>query len=71
MGKIQTILLIDSGAEAYYQSLVATVRDCHVIVEKNKQKACEFFFRNNVDLVLLDHTPVSYTHLTLPTTPYV
>jgi len=57
MGKRQTILLIDSGAEAYYQSLVGTVRDCHVIVEKNKQKACEFFFRNKVDLVLLDHTP--------------
>jgi len=57
MGKIQTILLIDSGAEAYYQSLVGTVRDCHVIVEKNRQKACEFFFRNNVDLVLLEHTP--------------
>ena len=57
MGKIQTILLIDSGAEAYQQSLVAAARDCHVIVEKNTQKACEFFFRNNVDLVLLDHTP--------------
>lgn len=57
IGKRLTILCIDSDAEAYYQSLVATVRDCHVIVEKNRQKACEFFFRNNVDLVLLDHTP--------------
>jgi YesN/AraC family two-component response regulator len=57
IGKRLTILCIDSDAEAYYQSLVATVRNCHVIVEKNRQKACEFFFRNNVDLVLLDHTP--------------
>jgi two-component system response regulator YesN len=57
MGKRHTILLIDSDAGEYYQSLVATVQDCHVIVEKYKQKACEFFFRNDVDLVLLDHTP--------------
>jgi YesN/AraC family two-component response regulator len=57
MEKGCTILLVDAGAESYYQSLVATVRDCHIIVEKNKQKACEFFFRNEVDLVLLDHTP--------------
>lgn len=57
IGKRITILLIDSDVEAYYQSLFATIRDCHVIVEKNKQKACEFFFRNAVDLVLLDNTP--------------
>lgn len=57
IGKRFTILCIDSDAEAYYQNLVATVRFCHVRVEKNRQKACEFFFRNNVDLVLLDHTP--------------
>src|SRR4030042_4246031 len=57
MGKRHTILLIDSDAGEYYQNLVAKARDCRVIVEKSKQKACEFFFRNNVDLVLLDHTP--------------
>jgi DNA-binding response OmpR family regulator len=26
-------------------------------LKKNRQKACEFFFRNNVDLVLLEHAP--------------
>jgi YesN/AraC family two-component response regulator len=57
IGKRLTILLIDSDADAYYQGLIDTVRDCHVIVEKNKQKACEFFFRNDVNLVLLDHSP--------------
>jgi YesN/AraC family two-component response regulator len=57
IGKKITILLVDSDAEAYYKSVVATVRKGHVIIEKNKQKACEFFFRNAVDLVLLDHTP--------------
>jgi YesN/AraC family two-component response regulator len=57
MKKTQTILLIDSDAETYYQSLVVAVRDCQLIVEKNRQKACEFFFHNDVDLVLLDHTP--------------
>lgn len=54
--KRHAILLIDSDAGEYYQSLVATVRNCHVIVEKNRQKACDFFFRNDVDLVLLNHT---------------
>jgi len=57
MKKRYQILLIDSDAGKYYQSLIAAVRNCRVIVEKNKQRACEFFFRNNVDLVLLNHTP--------------
>jgi len=57
MKKRYQILLIDSDAGKYYQSLVTTIRNCHVIVEKNKQKACEFFFRNNIDLVLLNHCP--------------
>jgi two-component system response regulator YesN len=52
-----TTLLIDPNAKTYYQSIVTSVRHCNVIIEKNKQKACEFFFRNAVDLVLLDHTP--------------
>jgi two-component system response regulator YesN len=51
------ILLIDPDAGKYYQSLVATLPNCHIIVKKNNQKACEFFFRNKVDLVLLNHTP--------------
>ena len=57
MGKRHTILLVDSCVEEYYQSLAASVANEYLIVEKSKQKACEFFFRNNVDLVLLDHTP--------------
>jgi two-component system response regulator YesN len=52
-----TILLVDSDVEAYSKNIVSIVRSCHVIVEESKQKACEFFFRNAVDLVLLDHTP--------------
>lgn len=52
-----TILLVDHDAETYYRQLVAAVRDCQVTVAKSKQKACEFFFRNDVNLVLLDHTP--------------
>jgi YesN/AraC family two-component response regulator len=51
------ILLIDADAEKYYVSLDVCLQYCHVIVEKNKQKACEYFFRNKVDLVLLNHTP--------------
>ena len=26
---------------------------------------------DSLDILLIDHAPVSYTHLTLPTTPYV
>jgi two-component system response regulator YesN len=51
------ILLIDPDAEKYCHRLVGALRYCHVIIEKCKQKACEFFFRNNIDLVLLNHTP--------------
>jgi two-component system response regulator YesN len=57
MKKRYQILLIDIDAGEYYQGLVATLRNCYVIVKKNSQKACEFFFRNNVDLVLLNHSP--------------
>jgi YesN/AraC family two-component response regulator len=57
MKKRYQILLIDTDAGDYCQGLVTTLRNCHVIVNKNSQKACEFFFRNNVDLVLLNHTP--------------
>lgn len=58
MKKRYQILLIDSDAGKYYQGLVADLQNCHIIVKKkNNQKACEFFFRNKVDLVLLNHTP--------------
>lgn len=56
MRKRHTILLIDPDAKEYYQGLDSTFQDCRVIVEKSKQKACEFFFRNDVDIVLLGHT---------------
>jgi two-component system response regulator YesN len=55
--KSLTILLVDPDAQSYYWSLGTIMQDCRVIIEKSKQKACEFFFHNDVDLVLLDHTP--------------
>ena len=57
IGKNIKILLVDPEAKAYYQNIVDALGNCQVIIEKNKQTACEFFFRNAVDLVLLDHTP--------------
>jgi two-component system response regulator YesN len=57
MQKKLTILVIDTDADAYYESLVAIVRNCAVVVVKNKQQAGEFFFRNDVDLIFLEHTP--------------
>ena len=56
MKKRYQILLVDPDAEKYQHLLAATPRYYHIIVEKNKQRACEFFFRNKVDLVLLNHT---------------
>eukprot|EP00826_Nyctotherus_ovalis_P029725 TRINITY_DN23589_c0_g1_i1.p1 TRINITY_DN23589_c0_g1~~TRINITY_DN23589_c0_g1_i1.p1 ORF type:complete len:160 (-),score=32.09 TRINITY_DN23589_c0_g1_i1:35-514(-) len=39
---------------------------------KNMQTEMEYLMRENADLrAKLKSTPVSYTHLTLPTTPYV
>jgi len=49
------ILLIDSDAGRYRKGLVSSLRDCSIIVETDHEKACEFFLRNDIDLVLLDH----------------
>jgi DNA-binding NtrC family response regulator len=57
MEKKTLILLIDPDAESYYRNLAAAIRNCRLTIEQNKHKACEFFFRNDVNLVLLDHTP--------------
>ena len=57
IGKKITILVVDYDAKTYYQHIVTALRNCHIIVEQTKQKACEFFFRNAVDLVLLNHSP--------------
>jgi two-component system response regulator YesN len=57
MGKKHTILLIDSHVAEYYQPLISSVKNEYLIIERNKQKACEFFFHNHVDLVLIEHTP--------------
>jgi YesN/AraC family two-component response regulator len=51
------ILVIDAEAREYYRALIAAVRNCYIVVKKNNQKGCEFFFRNKVDLVLLNHIP--------------
>jgi two-component system response regulator YesN len=53
---MHTILIIDPDAEQYYQTLAASVQDCRIIVQNNKEKACSFFLGHDVDLVLLDHT---------------
>ncbi|GBE36173.1 HTH-type transcriptional activator RhaS [bacterium BMS3Bbin07] len=49
------ILLIDSDAGQYHKGLVSSLRECNVIVEADQGKTCEFFLRNDIDLVLLDH----------------
>ncbi|GMT48156.1 MAG: hypothetical protein IEMM0007_1722 [bacterium] len=50
------ILLIDGDAGHYHKSLVASLRECSVIVKTDQDKAYESFLRNDVDLVLLNHS---------------
>ncbi len=54
-GKKYRILLIDSGVKEYYKSLAASLKECRIIIKPDKGKAGEFFFHNDLDLVLLDH----------------
>jgi AraC-like DNA-binding protein len=56
MRKVRSkILLIDPASHHYHDKLSASLTDCEIISMPEKQQACEFFFHNNVDLVLLDH----------------
>lgn len=49
------ILLIDPDAEPYYEQITSTLTGCEIILSPDHYKACEFYFHNEVDLVLLDH----------------
>jgi AraC-like DNA-binding protein len=49
------ILLIDPSARSYFMSLVASLKNCFLLLMPNYDKAKEFFSYNPVDLVLLDH----------------
>ena len=48
------ILVIDDDA-ADYLSALGTIRNCMVLHLPDRLRACEFFFHNHVDLVILDH----------------
>lgn len=56
MQKRYQILLIDSDAVNYHHRLIATLGDCNIILEADRQKACSFFFRHHVDLVIIEHS---------------
>jgi two-component system response regulator YesN len=49
------ILLIDASARDYFKSLVASLKNCLILLMPDYDKAKEFFSHNPVDLVLLDH----------------
>lgn len=53
------ILLIDPASHQYNDKLSASLTECEIISMPDKQQACEYFFHNNVDLVLLDHNDES------------
>ena len=53
---MHTILIIDPDAEKYYQTLAASVQDCRIIFQNNKEKACKYFLSHDVDIVIIDHT---------------
>ncbi len=52
--KKNRILLIDANAKSFYRSLAASFKECKIILMPDPEKACEFFFHDSVDLVLLD-----------------
>ena len=47
-----------------------TIKDANNNIEKQIEDI-ERFISNKVDVIIVSPIPVSYTHLTLPTTPYV
>lgn len=49
------ILIIGPASDKYHEQLFASLADCEIILMPDKHQACEFFVRNNLDLVLLDH----------------
>jgi YesN/AraC family two-component response regulator len=49
------ILLIDPASHHYHDKLSASLTDCEMILIPDKHQACEYFFHNEIDLVLLDH----------------
>ena len=48
-----------------------TARGYDVVAAADGRTALELAASKHPDVVVLDLGPVSYTHLTLPTTPYV
>ncbi len=50
------ILLIDPDAGQYRQGLAASLKDCEILVEPDHYRASEYFFHNDIDIVLLDHS---------------
>jgi YesN/AraC family two-component response regulator len=53
--KKHRILLVDASARGYFKSLVASLKNCLILLMPDYDKAKEFFSHNDVDLVLLDH----------------
>ncbi len=51
------ILLLDYGPSDHITQLTSSINDCTFIHIPNSEKACDYFFNNNIDLVLLDHSP--------------
>ncbi|MBI5663691.1 MAG: DNA-binding response regulator [Nitrospirae bacterium] len=49
------ILIVDPASHHYHDKLTASLTECELISIPDKPQACEFFFHNDVDLVLIDH----------------
>ena len=54
-GKKYRVLVMDASAKGYFRGLVASLKNCLILLIPNYDKAKEFFSHNPVDLVLLDH----------------
>ena len=63
---------------SYEQTLWKEVKDLinpKILKKQNRFKKWEYGYNSDYDFIVISKTgqigPVSYTHLTLPTTPYV
>ena len=67
-------ILIAEDDQVLADGLLRTLRASGAVVDhvaSGSEADAALMTNNEFDLLILDLGPVSYTHLTLPTTPYV
>ena len=53
---IYCLLLVETNARPYIRKLRTNFKGWRIIVEKDSRKAMDFFFHNDVDAILVNHS---------------